>query len=333
VAGWRVVMPVTADRAGWALVELASQRGLLPPGAAARGRQLPEIDLMRLLEELGGAAARRGDDRLAERFYQGALNEGSARPAVPFNLGNIAMRAGRRREAIEWYSRAIRLDPGLGRAYYNRGVQKRLLGDEPGTRSDIAAGIERGYDGLEACAALLRGRSGEFGDPVEALERAVAARQNLAAGDVGAALTVAELESGLRRSRAGRGLRAEVALVVALENERDICEQVGDIGRALTAGAELVRVCERLAGREASSWAGVPDALRQFAVGQLPRRLLTMARLYTQMGRHQDALAAAEAAQRRGGGPHSRSSPADDPSVGLASAVYAELRRRAAAGE
>jgi hypothetical protein len=124
-----------------------------------------------------------------------------------------------------------------------------------------------------------------------------------------------------------------VALVIALENERHIRQQIGQVDQAIAAGAELVGICERLAVLEEGAWVDVPDVLREFVVGQLPRRLVTMIGLYAQSGQHQDALAAAEEAQRWCSGPNSGDPLLSDISIQIANAVYLEIRQRARAAE
>jgi hypothetical protein len=180
-------------------------------------------------------------------------------------------------------------------------------------------------------AARRRGRTAEFGEPVTALEHAVLARQVLAAGDEDSAVLMADLE--VREWRAGeeRSLRTDLALVVALENLCYLREQAGDTQEAVSAGAELVTLCGQLADLEGNAWDSVPEELRAFAVGQLPRRLIRMIGLYALVGRHDDALLAAEQAQSRSGGVQALG-PLTDTFYGeLTGAVYLELRRRALA--
>ena len=318
------------DRSGWSLVEEASRQGLIDPRVVELARQSPDVTLTMALESVGGEAVRQGNDRMAERLYRAALEAGSRLPGVPYNLGNIATRGGRHREAVRCYTQAIELDPGMGPAYYNRGLRLRELGDESSARRDIAAGIERGYDGIEAHAALLRGRAREYGEPVEALERAVVARQALAAGDRDTALMLADLEVRALRDAGKANLRGKVAFVIALENACYVCDHVGDTDGAVAAGSELVTLCGQLADLEDSAWATVPRELRVFTVERLPQRLIDMIGRYARIGRHADALLAAEQAQARCG------EGSRDPRLHalydeLSGAVYLELGRRALA--
>jgi tetratricopeptide (TPR) repeat protein len=274
-----------------------SRQGIIAPEAIAYARDSPDVTLVSILETVATEALRSGDDRMAERLFRAALKVGSRLPGVSYNLGNIAARDGRFGEAIEFYSQAIEFDPNFSLAYYNRGIYRRCLDDEIGARSDIAAGIERGFDGVLAHAALLRGCSADIGEPAEAFERADFIWQALVGGDLERALMLMELENQLRHVSAGRGLRGEVALLIALENELDVRRHLGDVDGAVAVGAELVELSGRLADLRDDAWDGMPAVLRVYAVNQLPRRLIAMISLYARVGCHEDALAAAAQAQ------------------------------------
>jgi tetratricopeptide (TPR) repeat protein len=295
-------------------------------------RMTGEFSLVQLLEYAGQSALDHRDDRTAQRLYSCALELGSVNAAIAYNLGNIAGRAGHGRDAIRHYGAAIDLDPELALAYYNRGVQRRRTGDEPGARADIKTAIAKGYNGLAVYAALLRTRETELGSPVEALQEGVEVLQALAAGDADLAAMLAELASETRRQAVGGGLSDRVALLIALDSEFDLVRRLGDVHRAVPLGEELVDLCHSLADLDARSWGEREAPLRPFVVDRLSARLVALAEVYEAVGRHDAALSASAAAITAAGGLESPGEQVVMGSVAVADAVYAEMRRRAERG-
>ena len=317
--------------AAWALLDKAARDGVIDPGLLRYARDIHTVPLVSILESVGDAALRSGDDRRAGRLYRAALEHGSTNAGVPYNLGNVAMRAGRTREAITFYGQALELDPDLAVAHYNRGIQHRRAGAEDAARRDIATAIAKGYDGIEVYAALLRGRSAEFGAAAAALDRAATVLQLASAGDLDLAFTLLDIDIVLRRGTSLDDPRDATALAVSLETSRELLRAVGDVHGAAAAGIELVGVCTELADREPSPWTADLAPLRDFTVGQLPRRLVALIELHALVGRHDDALAAAAEAQGRCGGlasGHRELGPLHD---AIGRAIWITLRRRAEA--
>jgi hypothetical protein len=184
-------------------------------------------------------------------------------------------------------------------------------------------------------AALFRGRSSEVGPAADALDQANWVLQLLASGDPDMALMIATDESSSRRSEADGGLRSKLAFAIALDAEWQVHQAVADLEDAVAIGAELVALCESIADAPPDSWDQRDGRVRQLVVGQLPRRLVEMVRLYAMAERHEDALDATARAASRCGGPDSSHPVLADLFAALAAAVFAEMRRRgqaAAAG-
>ena len=325
--GGRRHIPASAEAAAWATVHEAVRAGVLDERVVAHVRTTQPEALVALLEFAGQAALERGNDSMAERLYVAAVGVGSSNAEVQYNLGNIAGRAGQPRKAIDSYTKALQLDPDLRLAYYNRGLQRRALGDEAGARSDISTAIAKGYGPIEVYSALFRGRSREFGAPAEAFEEARMVSMLLARGDAELALIMASASAERRRTGASRAFRDQLALVVALQSRWNVIKRFDDIEAAVQQGQELVDVCRALA--EAQEWTSKDAPLKGFVVGELPHRLGSLVSLYAASGRHDLALATASEAFLRCGGPGS-----GHPAVArlfntLAGAVYSEMRRRA----
>jgi tetratricopeptide (TPR) repeat protein len=311
------------------MIDDAVQCGLVPAPFVEHIRTTGQFTLIQLLEYVGQSALDRRDDRTAQRLYSCALELGSANANVAYNLGNIAGRAGRSRDAIRHYDAAIKLNPDLALAYYNRGVQRRRIRDELGAQADIMTAITKGYDDLPVYAALLRTRQAELGAPVEALQEGVEVLQILAAGDADLAATVANLNTETRRRAAGDRLGERIALLVALDSEFDLTRRMGETQRAVLLGQELVDLCGALANLDVRAWGDRDKPLRPFVVDRLPDRLIALAKAYEAVGRHDAALNAFAAATTAAGGPESPGKQIARVSAGVADAVYAEMRRRA----
>ena len=311
------------------MIDDAVRCGLVPAPFVEHIRTTGQFTLIQLLEYVGQSALDSHDDRTAQRLYSCALELGSTNADVAYNLGNIAGRAGRSRDAIRHYDAAVKLNPDLALAYYNRGVQRRRTGDESGARADIRTAIAKGYDGLTVYAALLRTRQAELGSPVEALQDGVEVLQILGAGDADLAATLAQLHTVTRRRAAGDRLSDRIALLVALDSEFDLARRLGDTQRAVLLGEELVDICRRLAALDVRSWGDRDQPLRPFVVEKLADRLIGLGHAYEAVGRHDAALTAFAAATKAAGGPGSRGGQIGRASAGVADAVYAEMRRRA----
>ena len=317
--------------AAQALIAETVQRGFISAEVVERARAGPQITLTALVESCGQAALDHLDDALASQLYLVALELGSHNSAVAYNLGNIAGRAGRSLEAVEHYSHAIDMDPGFAMAYYNRGVHRRRSGDETGARGDISAAIDHGYDNVMAFAALLRGRSDEFGAPADAFEQASWVAQLLISGDADMAMITASADSAPRRDSPGRDPRDRLALAIALDAEWRALQATSDLHGAIRTGEDLIAVSEDVADADAGSWDGNDTWARRFVAGQLPQRLIRMIRLYSLAGRHADALDAAARATDRCGGQGSLHPAMPELYTTLAAAVMLEMHRRALA--
>jgi tetratricopeptide (TPR) repeat protein len=314
------------------MIDDAERRGYVPGPFVEHIRATGEFSLVQLLEYVGQCALDRHDDRTAQRLYSCAVELGSVNPGVAYNLGNIAGRAGRSRDAIRQYEAAIDLDPDLALAYYNRGLQRRSVGDEPGAQADITMAIAKGYDGLAVYAALLRTREAELGSPVQALQQGVEVLQALAAGDADLAAMLAHLASETRRQMAGDRLSDRIALLIALDSEFDLARRLGDARRAVPLGEELVDLCRSLATLDLRAWGEREEPLRSFVVDGLPSRLIALTEVYETVGRHDAALSASAAAIEVAGDLESPGKRVAKASAAIADAVYAEMRRRAERG-
>jgi len=54
-----------------------------------------------------------------------------------YNRGNDYRKSGANQEAIQDYSQAIKINPNFTESYYNRGVARYALGDKQGAISDL----------------------------------------------------------------------------------------------------------------------------------------------------------------------------------------------------
>jgi tetratricopeptide (TPR) repeat protein len=318
-----------AEQSAWSTIDEAVRRGYVPGTFVEYIRTTGEFSLVQLLEYVGQSALDRHDDRTAEQLYSSAAELGSVNAGVPYNLGNIAGRASRDREAIQHYDAAIKLDPGLALAYYNRGLARRRTGDEPGAQTDITMAIVKGYDGLAVYAALLRTRETELGAPVEALQQGVEVLQTLAAGEADFAAILAQAASGARRQTAGGHLSDRIALLVALDSEFDVARRLDDVQRAITLGEELVDLCDSLATLDPHSWGGREMPLHPYVVEKRPARYIALAEVYELAARHDAALSACAAAIAAAGASETPGRQLARASAAVAEAVYAEMRRRA----
>ena len=104
-----------------------------------------------------------------------------ARAAVPAdaNIANslgICLKAlGRTEDALEAYDEAVRTDPGLAAAHYNRGILLEQLADLEGARAayERAAGLEPNYVEPVASLAWLDARAGKSAAAREHAQRAL----------------------------------------------------------------------------------------------------------------------------------------------------------------
>ena len=60
--------------------------------------------------------------------------------------GNVHVEQGQYDKAITDFTEAIRINPDLAEAYYNRGVAHRKLGNDVKADADFAKAKELGYD-------------------------------------------------------------------------------------------------------------------------------------------------------------------------------------------
>jgi tetratricopeptide (TPR) repeat protein len=59
-----------------------------------------------------------------------------------YNIGLASEMSGNYANAVEYYSKAINIDPNLIMAYYKRGLNKKMTGDNSGSVSDLAKAVE-----------------------------------------------------------------------------------------------------------------------------------------------------------------------------------------------
>lgn len=121
--------------------------------ATAAGEEIREIRRRRMAN-LDSALQRQADDvalllraaraRSELQDHEAALAHARRATALApslaeahFTLGNVLYRAGRLREALGSYDRALLLDPGKTEAYAARGTARRRTGDYAGAASDL----------------------------------------------------------------------------------------------------------------------------------------------------------------------------------------------------
>lgn len=116
---------------------------------AAPGSASPRTDDPRTERERDALAAYRAEDYAAARAHFLALLDGEPRPAGPergrllYNLGNVAARQGRWREAVGWYEAARRLAPRDADTFANLEFARGQAGLPPADRGDLAATVQR----------------------------------------------------------------------------------------------------------------------------------------------------------------------------------------------
>jgi len=117
--------------------------------------------------DAGVAAYRSGDHAAASELWQEALAQplpASERARVAYDLGNAAWRAGKRGEALGWYSAALRAAPRHADARRNLAFAREELGLPPADEGSLAAAFRRAAGALtraEAAWAVI-GASGLF---------------------------------------------------------------------------------------------------------------------------------------------------------------------------
>lgn len=108
-------------------------------GTAARERASEEV---RTLNSEGNGRASKGDWEGAIDRYSEALRIDPGVAALYNNRGNARAAKGDQRGAVADYSDALRIDPNFGEAYANRGMSRALLGDLTGAVADYSSALK-----------------------------------------------------------------------------------------------------------------------------------------------------------------------------------------------
>ncbi len=117
---------------------------LAGPGFAVSSAEGPLSE-----RERDALAAYRAEDYAAARAHFLALLDGEPRPAgaergrLLYNLGNVAARQGRWREAVGWYEAARRRAPRDSDTFTNLEFARGQAGFAPADRGDLAATVQR----------------------------------------------------------------------------------------------------------------------------------------------------------------------------------------------
>ncbi|HMP41220.1 MAG TPA: tetratricopeptide repeat protein, partial [Roseiflexaceae bacterium] len=90
----------------------------------------------------------------AEGILRTLLREQGDDPATLVALGQTCLDAGRHREALDCYTRAVALQPGEADLYERIGTLRRTLGDLPGARAALQRAIELEPDRADLFVAL-----------------------------------------------------------------------------------------------------------------------------------------------------------------------------------
>lgn len=283
----------------WQALRVAQDAGLAPATMAHRLLKPTENDLTDLLVRIGGTAIAAGNDALAQELYALALLTGSRNAAVAFNLGNIAIRSGEPADAIDAYDVAIAIDPGHARAYYNRGLQHRVLGDEKRARRDIWSAIVNGYNNVDVYAAYFRAElaydvgawSGKPSDlPLFALAQAEKTLRLIDSDNADLALLAAEWCLAVCRQARPQSIVTDVAMVVIMDVLATVHGRRGDMARNVGMAAEAVERSRVLAGLDRASWPKAVRAWIPFIVGRLPTRVGNLMYGHALSGDHEAVL-------------------------------------------
>ena len=223
-----------------------------------------------------GQAARARQD--AEQACTLDPRHGGAR----FMLGNAAMLEGRLEEACRAFDQALALGvAGDSQLFNNRALCREQLGDVAGALEDLEAGlrIEPGNVGLWVTRGRVRMEHGQPAEGLRDLEHAIGL-------DPGAHLP--RYLRGMQLIRDGQGVEGLRELDRAVElapREAEYlrarsraCALLGQVDRALVDAARAVALEEAGGGVEAAMW---------------------QARLFQNLGRHAEAIAALDAGLAR----------------------------------
>ena len=118
-----------------------------------------------------------GQDSAAAEMYHQALAREAERPITLFNLGRVALRQNRYRDAQRWADSTLAFDPAADYGYVLRALAELRLGNHVDARVDaetavrLHAGFRVPAEAVVALAALQAGESGGARARVERLER------------------------------------------------------------------------------------------------------------------------------------------------------------------
>ena len=216
------------------------------------------------------------------------------------------IRSGRSREALEELDLAVRLDPRLGSAWYNRGLVRLELGDPDGALEDFTRSVvlgpqqPRGWQNRAAARGLLGDLAGAEADLTRVLE--------LAPG-----WPDARRDRGILRARRGDLPGAREDLDQALEERpedpeawfnrglvrgaaRDHRGAIEDSARALELGCArpaFAWLCRGNAQAELGEWSAALDDLRRARelLPEDPDIAFNLALILVRHGEHADARA------------------------------------------
>jgi tetratricopeptide (TPR) repeat protein len=252
---------------------------------------------------LAGCLALLGDDQRVLEIYSGLVADYGRQPKLWLNYGHALKTAGRRRDAVDAYRRALALAPGLAEAYWslaNMKVGELQARDEAAMRALIGQPSLAAADSLHLRYALGRvlEERGNYEDSFRhyAAGAAVARRQlRYAAG---------ELSARVRRSQGlftrqffetrggGAAGEAPVFIVGLPRSGSTLLEQILASHPAVEGTMELpyigliARKLEARAGR--SGGAGYPEVLAQLDAAEreaLGASYLESARRHCRLGR------------------------------------------------
>lgn len=150
---------------------------------------------------------RQGQIRQAEEYFNASLRSKPKQPAVLSNLGNLLRQNRRYAEADRAYARALKYDPNLSDAWYNRG----LMASAQGRWQKAIEYLERARSlgtGIGIYLALIKAYQ-EGGEQAKALELADS-MQGRYPGDIRAAIAPASVRRKSQPEAALELLQAEL---------------------------------------------------------------------------------------------------------------------------